>query len=120
TPDQQELAQLCSCLRAAAPSRSLQHQQWAWTRLHANAANPATGPDFLSVRWFATGAAAALGLGLALFVLRPGAESPTTTTPTIMAKGDKLHAVPFHSKRANADVIWVDGYDYLPASYPLR
>ncbi|GAB4240428.1 MAG: hypothetical protein OHK005_02630 [Candidatus Methylacidiphilales bacterium] len=117
--EQAELARVCACLRqmAEVSSRSPQHQQWAWTRLQAGMSR-SSWLDHFSIRWFAVGAAAAACVGLALYLYQPvGNDGPNAT---IYAKGEKLHAVPFHSKPANADVIWVDGYEYLPASYPLR
>lgn len=122
-PDQSDLARITACLRQTAcqASRSPQHQQWAWTRLEAAGATAPSWRDHLSLRWFATGTVAALCLGLIALQMVPGKSSAEQApSATVLVKGEKLHAVPFHSERANADVIWVDGYDYLPASYPLR
>jgi hypothetical protein len=122
TPEQLELARVREELMRLRETvaRTPQHQAWAWTRLEASLRQPAEPWwALVSLKWFTGGVAVAACAGLALMMLRSEVVDTGWKT-TVVSQGEKLHAVPFHSKRANADVLWVDGYDYLPASYPLR
>jgi len=118
-----ELQSLRELLRSASAERqrSSQHQQWAWTRCQACMKEEASAPSFWvllhrNLRWLGTGMALALVL-LCMPYLGSASGEPL---PVVTANSKSISAVPFHSPKAQADVIWVSGYNYLPASHTIR
>ena len=55
-----------------------------------------------------------------------GQPSPTMALQSIVQileadpKSPNVYATPIHSEQENLTVLWLDGLDYLPASYQLR
>jgi len=121
---QRELHSLRELLKTAAAQRqrSAQHQQWAWTRCCAQMREVPPTPSFWmlfnrNLRWLGSGVA----LGLIALVSLPYLHSGGMgVLPVVRASSASISAVPFHSPKAQADVIWVSGYNYLPASHTIR
>lgn len=121
---QRELQNLRELLKAASAERqrSAQHQEWAWTRCCAQMRENPPAPSLWFVfnrnlRWLGTGVTAGL---VALFSIQYFSASGTGPLPVVTANSKSISAVPFHSPKAQADVIWVSGYNYLPASHTIR
>ena len=122
--DQRELQSLCEILKSASleRQRSSQHQEWAWTRCCAQMREKQSQPSFWMVlnrnmRWLGTGVALGLVALVSVSYLNSENSGPL---PVVTANSESISAVPFHSPKAKADVIWVSGYNYLPASYNIR
>lgn len=120
---QRELQNLRELLKAAsAEKRSAQHQEWAWTRCCAQMRENPSSPSLWfilnhNLRWLGTGVTAGL---VALISIQYFSASGTGPLPVVTANSESISAVPFHSPKAQADVIWVSGYNYLPASHTIR
>jgi hypothetical protein len=95
------------------PSRSEQHQVWAWTRLREELRTPAPAIGHAWKRYFLpvlTGATALLLIGLYL--------NQASSDLRIEKTGDDLYSATFVSDEA--EVVWVTGYTYIPSSYSLK
>jgi hypothetical protein len=117
---EQELARLRRALHRArqAELRSSQHECWAWTRLEACLREESTARASTTFwRWAAAGSLAALAAAL---ILTGSSTSSSPTVPVAESQNPKVWASGFHSADAHADVIWANGYDYIPASYSLK
>lgn len=99
-------------------SPSEQEQRWAWSRLEAYMATPEPEPaSFFWLRFSGWGALASL----ALLILVSIALSPETLRPPVVLNVDStMNAVAFHSPEAQADVIWVNGYEYMSDGVPIQ
>lgn len=101
--------------------RSDFHQQASWTRLRSRLEQK---PASRRLGSFLAPVAlpGLLGVILALWLL------PATTdtigkvdAPNIEISNRQptIYVTPFHSKSVQADVIWAEGYQYIPASYSV-
>lgn len=103
--------------------RSSQHQVWAWTRLESRMRE-----ERHASRWgLWYGLSAALSVvtisGIILFegMLSSSQGSQTVAAGLkILKSSPTIYATPFHSKEADADVVWATGYRYLPSSYSIN
>lgn len=112
----EEVARLGEALRdcCCRQQRTEQHECWAWTRLQATLRDsPSNRAGFWT--WALAGAATA---ALALAVLVPG--DGTDQSPVAQSQSTRIWAGGYHMHEARADVIWATGYDYIPASYPVK
>lgn len=120
SPEVQELQELRDQLRLLGQEeeRSDQHQQWAWTRLQAELKDQESRKTFIwDWKWGVSFAA----LGLLTFLLLTSAPSSIESeTPIVNSSKPTIYTSSFHSPEAKADVIWVEGYRYLPASYNVN
>lgn len=115
-----ELKSLRDQLRAIAREErpSDIEQRWAWTRMEARLSVPrANSHHLLPIRLVGWGALALLVLGLGLSMQSP--HMPVRL-PEITETRPGYSAVAFYSPEASAQVIWVDGYEYLPGHKSLK
>jgi len=103
-------------------SRSPLHQSASWTRLRSRLKPERQTPLFQ--RFLAPAALPALaGIILGLWLLPSQRDAiGKTDAPNIEISNREptIYVTPFHSKSVNADVIWAEGYQYIPASHTLR
>jgi hypothetical protein len=99
-----------------------QSQRWAWTRLQSRLHAPADHSDFSLIRLAGWGLAAAAVFWVGLQLLpNQGPEQTVASGPvTINSTQPGIHAVSFNDPDVVADVVWVSGYEYMPASHNLR
>lgn len=114
--DEQTLETLGHELRSCPcrPERSEQHQEWAWTRLQSQMACTKPAPSYFALAGWSTSFACALVLAGVLWMGGSGGDP----MPTVTSLNDHLSATPL--RLDDADVIWVTGYDYIPASANLH
>ena len=94
--------------------RSRFHQSTAWTRLESRIDEQPASMGFMrALSYFATAAAAVV---LTVFLMSRG-DASSEGLPQISGSQPGIYATPFHSKDAEADVIWAEGYQYIPATY---
>ncbi len=53
-------------------------------------------------------------------MVSPPAAEPVADRPNVDYVRPGMWASPFHAAEINADVIWVEGYSYIPASHTVR
>jgi len=94
--------------------RSQFHQASAWTRLQTHIAED-------SPRRFAWGRILSYMTTATVAVIVTVALMSRTNIgqglPEISRSQPGIYATPFYSKDAEADVIWAEGYQYIPANY---
>lgn len=94
-----------------------QSQRWAWTRFEAHM----RGWGISAKKWWSV---RAVGWGVvAMLTVWIGVSTwnaPLRDLPVVTAVHPTMSAVTFYSREADADVIWVDGYDYMPESYTIQ
>ncbi|MEO0453436.1 MAG: hypothetical protein AAFY98_04790 [Verrucomicrobiota bacterium] len=99
--------------------RSDFHQSSSWTRLEAQMEVSAPRKSLSGLLAPALLPAVA-GVVLAIWLIPLSAdEIGMTDAPNISISESKNHiyVTPFHSKGVDADVIWAEGYQYIPAHY---
>ncbi|MFZ5806032.1 MAG: hypothetical protein ACOY3I_02320 [Verrucomicrobiota bacterium] len=94
-----------------------QHQRWAWTRFEAHI----RGWNISAGKWWGIRAVGwsmvtlmAVWIGVATWNL------PLRDLPIVTAVNFGVSAVPFYARETGVDVIWVDGYEYMPESYVIQ
>lgn len=93
--------------------RSDFHQSTAWTRLEARMDEPSpVMPLSRMLSYFATAAAAVV---VTMFIMSRADSGEGL--PQISGSQPGIYATPFYSEDAKADVIWAEGYQYIPANY---
>jgi len=93
--------------------RSDFHQSTAWTRLESRMDEVQPGiPLGRMLSYFATAAAAVIVTILIMSQVNSGSG-----LPEISKSQPGIYATPFYSEDAEADVIWAEGYEYIPANY---
>jgi len=93
--------------------RSDFHQSAAWTRLEARMDDVSPGmPLGRMLSYFATAAAAVV-----VTVVLMSTGNSGQGLPEISKSHPGIYATPFYSEDAEADVIWAEGYEYIPANY---
>lgn len=87
----------------------------SWTRIRTSLLEETRSSDLHLWRWAAIASCATLVtlLSLAKFGAKDVIPFAESRNPQIWVSG-------FHSSPAQADVVWATGYDYLPASYPVK
>ncbi|MEM9445459.1 MAG: hypothetical protein AAGA18_08895 [Verrucomicrobiota bacterium] len=107
-----------------------ERQRWAWTRFSASMKARKKKSHFF-LNWSLAGAATVLLLtGTVAFNNSDNSQQESTgnqvvtltvhAQPEVTESEPEIHAVPFYSEDAEADVIWATGYDYLPSTYELE
>lgn len=86
----------------------------SWTRIRTCLLEENRSQDLHLWRWAAIGSCAALVAILSL------TKSGTKDAPFAESRNPQIWVSGFHSSPAQADVVWATGYDYLPASYPVK
>lgn len=94
-------------------NRSAFHQTAAWTRLETRIHEKNSGFSFGKFLSYGSTAAAAV---VVTMVLMSGGDSGEGL-PQISNAQPGIYATPFYSEDAEADVIWAEGYQYIPATY---
>jgi hypothetical protein len=94
--------------------RSQFHQSTAWTRLEARMDDRPAGMSFGRILSYLTTAAVAVVVTAAL--MSRGGDG-ADGLPQISGSKPGIYATPFYSEGAQADVIWAEGYQYIPANY---
>ncbi len=118
TPEQREsaLLRLRQDLQAAVDEDSLRsdfHQATAWTRLEARMEEPSPSMSFGRLLSYLATAATAVVVTVVLMAGGDAGEG----LPQISGSQPGIYATPFYSEDAEADVIWAEGYQYIPANY---
>ena len=118
TPEQSEsaLLRLREDLKEATDvrhDRSDFHQSAAWTRLEARMDDVKPGLPLGRILSYAATAATAV---VVTMVLMSNGDSGQGL-PEISKSKPGIYATPFYSEDAEADVIWAEGYQYIPANY---
>jgi hypothetical protein len=119
-----ELIQLRKQLRDYSEStqdRSDFHQKASWTRLQSRLDKKTASRGFSS--FLAPIALPGLmGIILAIWLI-PGTTDTIGKVDApnieISTRQPNIYVTPFHSKSVQADVIWAEGYQYIPASYTV-
>lgn len=89
-------------------------QSTAWTRLESRLEpRPASSVGRLIYYVATAGAAVAL---TAMFFMSRGSTG-SEGLPRISEAKPGIYVTPFYSEEAKADVIWAEGYQYIPANY---
>ncbi|MGF1677830.1 MAG: hypothetical protein ACFCUX_01405 [Candidatus Methylacidiphilales bacterium] len=98
--------------------RSSFHQSTAWVRLEArmqeSTESPIRVPFWLKLSSYAATAAVAATV---VFLLSESNKDPGGILPEISDSRPGIYATPFYSKEAKAEVIWAEGYQYIPAGF---
>ncbi|MEM6822869.1 MAG: hypothetical protein AAF558_13125 [Verrucomicrobiota bacterium] len=95
--------------------RSRFDQTTAWTRLQSEISEPMSVSSWRALSYFAT-AVAAIVVTVAFF-FSTGSQNSQPGLPTISGAEPGIYATPFYSEEAKAEVIWAEGYRYIPANY---
>jgi anti-sigma-K factor RskA len=99
-------------------TRTEQHECWAWTRLQACKREAAPSSSLFFWRSAAVGSAAVLLAMVIVSSWQKRLDMPAV--PVAVSQNPHVWASGFHFPEAKADVIWATGYDYIPASYPVK
>ena len=86
----------------------------SWTRIRTCLLEEDRSKDLHLWRW------AAIGSSLTLLALLLLTQTGNNDAPIAVSRNPQIWVSGFHSSRAQADVVWATGYDYIPASYPVR
>jgi len=91
-------------------------QNTAWTRQETRLTRSPERSSFLfkSVSYVGT---ATVAVVVTLIFLSWQKESSPQGLPKISEAQPGIYATPFYSEKAKADVIWAEGYEYIPATY---
>ena len=88
--------------------------EWSWPRLAWAGLAALLVAGFLFKAWIPT---ESQPLGFA----ESGSEAPGVAEIVHVSAGDpSISVTPMHDSRDNVTVLWLEGLDYLPASYNLR
>lgn len=91
-------------------------QSTAWTRLEARMKETSAASSAFSFsRIFSYIATAGAVAAIMLLFMRGANEADEGLRIEVASPG--MHATPFHSESARADVIWAEGYRYIPSRY---
>ncbi|MEM1157566.1 MAG: hypothetical protein AAGH72_04850 [Verrucomicrobiota bacterium] len=93
--------------------RSDFHQSAAWTRLEARMVEVKPGMSLGRILSYCVTAAAAVVVTMVLMSTGGSGQG----LPEISKAQPGIYATPFYSEDAEADVIWAEGYEYIPANY---
>ncbi len=112
--------QLCD-YHQSTQDRSEFHQQASWTRLRSRLEEK-PGRRGLSSFLAPVALPGFMGVILALWLI-PGTTDTIGKVDApnieISTRQPNIYVTPFHSKSVQADVIWAEGYHYIPASYTV-
>lgn len=89
-------------------------QATAWTRLETRLERK---PESSFGRLFSYVATAGAAVALTAFFFMSGGPAGSEGLPQISEAKPGIYVTPFYSEEAKADVIWAEGYQYIPANY---
>lgn len=115
-PQSPEILRLKEELGALAQTRERSDYacECSWTRISACLREEAPSREIHLWRW------AAIGSCAVLVTLLTYTHSTSGSGPIAESRNPQIWVSGFHSSQAQADVVWATGYDYLPASYPVK